>query len=439
MNREREIIQPIVDQAEKFTLPTLLRPVSVADILTNPAKPPEFVWDGLLPRGTVALMGAHGGTGKSTIALMLGAAAASRRHLFGVNVQPCKTVFVSLEDGPGIVRHRLATICRNMAIQPGELAGLHIVDGTDNPELFSAETRGTGATTPTFAELRTLVKSVGAGLVIVDNASDAFGGDEIQRRQVRAFMRCLVEIARDSNAAVLLLAHVDKATSRNRKAEGGEGYSGSTAWHNSARSRLFLTRNEDGTLTLEHQKSNLGKLQEPITLHWPDGGLPELAQEGVGSGFGARLDGRMTDDKAAAVLRLVAEYESRQQFMSSATTSRNHVYAVLRSDPVFQGLKLRADAAKQIVTQCQRAGWLAMLDYRDANRKPHTRWTVTDSGRVFADIPPAPTAPTAPTPIDGAHSAHGAAQAAPTAPTCVGGVGDSAHTKDGAEQSEECL
>jgi hypothetical protein len=55
---------------------------------------------------------------------------------------------------------------------------------------------------------------------------------------------------------------VDKNTSRNKKADGGEGYSGSTAWHNSARSRLFMTRGDDGLLTLEHQKSNLGKRRE---------------------------------------------------------------------------------------------------------------------------------------------------------------------------------
>ena len=70
----------------------------------------------------------------------------------------------------------------------------------------------------------------GVGLVVVDNASDAYGGDEIQRRQVRAFMRSLAKVVRPTNGAVLLLAHVDKTTSRSKKADGGEGYSGSTAW-----------------------------------------------------------------------------------------------------------------------------------------------------------------------------------------------------------------
>lgn len=416
------------DEAEKPA--PRLKAISVADVFTHPSPPPAFVWQGLLPRGTVSLLSAHGGTGKSTLALMLVVAAVVARPLFGVWVEPGAAVFVSLEDGPGIVRHRLAHVCRCWGVDPMELDGrLHIVDGTEYPELFTAETRGSGETTRTFAELRTLLQSVGAGLVVVDNASDAFGGDEIQRRQVRAFMRSLVEIARDTDAAVLLLAHVDKSTSRARKGEGGEGYSGSTAWHNSARSRLFLSRAEDGTLTLEHQKSNLGKLQEPLTLQWLDGGLPELAHQGGPSGFTTRMEGRLNDDKAAAVLRLLAEFESRDQFCSPVATARNNVYATLKSEPAFQALKLNADACKRIVNQCQRAGWIEVAEYRTVDRKTRERWTLTVEGRAFATVsaPSALSAPSSHFDEESAESAGGA----PCAPSCVGGVGGKRTTRTG--------
>ena len=226
-----DVLRALLESATEPPKPEpLLRPVSVHDVMTNPAPPPEFIWDGYLPRGVVTLMGAHGGTGKSTIALMLAVCAALGLLLFGVGTAQISTLFVSLEDGVNIVRHRLAHICRQWGIDPLALEGrLHIVDGTEHPELFSAETRGDGQTTATYAELRKLVQMEGVGLVVVDNASDAFGGDEIQRRQVRAFMRALVMIARLTDCAVLLLAHVDKNTSRNMKPEGGEGYSGSTA------------------------------------------------------------------------------------------------------------------------------------------------------------------------------------------------------------------
>ena len=384
-----DVLQALLLSASEPPKPEpLLKPVSVGDVLTLPSPPPAFVWDGYLPRGEVALLGAHGGTGKSTIALMLAVCAALGRPLFGVDTVCCKAVFVSLEDGAHVVRHRLAHICKTWGIDPELLRDrLFIVDGTEHPELFTAETRAAGATTATYTELHKLVQSVGAGLVVVDNASDAFGGDEIQRRQVRAFMRALAEVARLTDCAVLLLAHVDKQTSRNRAAAGGEAYSGSTAWHNSARSRLFLTRGEDGLLTLEHQKSNLGRMREPLTLAWPDGGLPMLASEAPDfSGLTDRANGRAEDARAVEVLKLIAEFEGRGQYCSPVATARNNVFAMLRSEPAFQTLKLTSDSSRRVVTTCQRAKWLEPVDYRKADRKRGERWTLTPEGRAIAGL-----------------------------------------------------
>ena len=408
--------------------PPLLKPVSVFDVLSNPSPPPGFVWAGYLPRGTVSLLGAHGGTGKSTLALMLGVCTALGRPLFGVETEQCKGLFVSLEDGTNIIRHRLAHICKTWAIDPEQLRDrLLIVDGTEHPELFTAETRGAGETTLSYFELYTLVKSENIGLVVVDNASDSFGGDEIQRRQVRAFMRALAEVARLTDCAVLLLAHVDKNTSRNRPAAAGsEAYSGSTAWHNSARSRLFLTRGEGGLLTLEHQKSNLGKMREPITLTWPDDDLPMLASDMPDvPAFITRMQGRADDGLAAALLKLIAEFESREQYCSPAVQARNNVHAMLKSEPAFLSLKLRPDDTRRIVNQCQRAKWLSQLDYRGHGRM-HQRWMVTAEGRSFAGLP-MPHTPTSPHIHEGACADESTNVGCPTPPHVLGGTGE-AHT-----------
>ena len=421
----------LLEQASEPAPPTpLLKSIQrVPDVLTNPAAPPAFAWHGYVPRGEVCLLGAHGGMGKSTIALMLAVAAAIGRPLFGADTVQCKVLFASLEDGHHVVRLRLAHICRQWDIDPQDLEGrLLIVDGTENPELFTAEARGSGESTPTYHELTALAQAHQVGLRGGRNASDAFGADEINRRQVRAFMRSLSQVARSTGCAVLLLAHVDKNTSRARKAEGGEGYSGSTAWHNSARSRLFMTRAEDGTLTLEHQKCNLAKLQEPITLTWPDGGLPILESDAPAiSGFADRVQGRVDDAAAAELLALIAEFEGRGQYASPAAQARNNVHALLRSEPAFQRLKLNRDASARIVNQCNRAGWIEPLEYKSAHtRKYCQRWTVTASGRAYAGLsaPSAPSAPTPPESAEGAVGAVGAEVGAPTAPTYAGGVGE---------------
>lgn len=404
-----------------------LKTVSVADVLTRPSPAPRFVWDGYAPRNEVTLLAAHGGTGKSTIALMLAVCAALGRPMFGVAVEQCNVVFLSLEDDAGVVRYRLAAICKAWGIDPTCLAGrLHILDGTGRPELYAADGRGCGSSTEAYAELSIHVAAARVGLVVVDNASDAFGGDEIQRLPVRGFIRDLAAMARANDAAVLLLAHVDKATSRGRKSEGGEGYSGSTAWNNSVRSRLFMTRSEAGDITLEHQKSNHGRLRPPMTLEWPEGGFPRLV-----AGDHPEEQGRKDDQSASALLRLIADFEELGQFCSPATHARTNVYAVLRSEPAFQELKLKPDDTRRIATQCQRAGWLEVVDYRSHDRKDRQRWAVTGEGRAFAGLPAlsAPTAPTCNEDDEGPDGAGGA----PSAPTCVGGMGDRARTDVGAE------
>lgn len=415
-----------------------LKAVSVDDLFTRPSLPPDFAWESYCPLGEVTLFAANGGTGKSVIGLMLAVSVALGRPLFDVATKPGRVLFASLEDGADLVRHRLAGICRAWKVDPARLQGrLTVVDGTEHPELFTVENHAAGAATASYAEMRRLAE--GATLVLIDNASDAFGGDEIKRREVRAFVRILKAVATAEHCAVVLLAHVNAMTARARKPDNDEGYSGSTAWNNSVRSRLFLSRDELGLLTLAHQKANLSKRRDPISLQWPDEGLPELVQ--VGSGFDAineRQQGRADDDRAAALLRLIAEFASRGQYASPSPTARNNVHNLLKSEPAFIALKLRPDDTRRIVNQCQRAKWIEPMDYRSKHtNKTCQRWELSPEGRSFASLPTlAPTAPTPPVGNEGALGAHGGA---PTAPTCAGGYGGNSAPTSGAQtgQNEE--
>jgi hypothetical protein len=376
-----------IDNETGEVLPAL-KTLSIHDVISHPSPAPAFVWDGYLPRGVVSMLAAHGGTGKSTIALMLCVATSLGRPLFGVDTAQCDTLFVSLEDSPSVVRHRLANICQKWDVNPASLDGkLTIVDGTDNPELFTADNRAVGVKTRTYFEMNNLVKAGEVGLVVVDNASDAYGGDEIQRRQVRAFIRSLMEVAKPVNCALLLLAHVDKTTSRSNKSENAEGYSGSTAWNNSVRSRLFMKRDESGNLTIEHQKSNLGRCHEPLTLTWRDGELPQLANsvEIFLDPQIACFKSKAEDDRCITLLKLIDEFASRGHFCSPAGTARNNAHAVLKSEPLFKSLRLRPEDTRRLLHQSQRANWLHVLEWKQ-DYKPAKRWEVTEAGRSYAGL-----------------------------------------------------
>jgi phage/plasmid primase-like uncharacterized protein len=389
-------IKACIENAEKIEMgisdelipDELLQTVRIDDVLTQLPPAPSFVWDCYVPRKEVTLFSGHGSVGKSWIALMLAVSGALGRPLFGREVQRSKTIFVSLEDDSDVVRYRLSVICLKWGVSTSSLDGwLWVVDGTQIPELYLSINRNKGELTATYQQLSQKAKEFDAGLVIVDNASDAYGGDEIQRKTVREFIRSLAKIAKSTNGGFVLLAHVDKDTAKG-KFINAEGYSGSTAWHNSARSRLLLKRDTDGTLTLEHQKGNHSNgLQEPILLEWLPDELPKLMGDCVD--LTPLLNGvaRSADEgKAKVLLGLIEEFASRGQYCTPNMTSHSKVHKVLKSDPEFKKLKLFPDDTQRIVTQCQRAGWLDIEQYTGTSRNKKEKWVLTETGKTFAGL-----------------------------------------------------
>ena len=74
-------------------------------------------------------------------------------------------------------------------------------------------------------------------LIILDTAADLFGGSEISRNHTRTFISYMrrLALAANNSAAVILLTHPSLEGIRS-----GSGLSGSTAWHNSVRSRCVF-------------------------------------------------------------------------------------------------------------------------------------------------------------------------------------------------------
>ena len=196
--------------------------VDVARVLDSPSPPPEFIWQGLVPRGFVCLLAGHGGSGKSTLALQLAVAVAMGLPLLGAPTEPGRVLVFSGEDAGPLLRHRLAAVCRALDVNPHALAErLMVLDGTENPALGEAvRERETGreyiAPTAIYERLREIVIEWQPALCVVDNASDVFEGNENARAQVRAFVRSLAKLSHqvESRPAVLLLTHTPKQAVR---------------------------------------------------------------------------------------------------------------------------------------------------------------------------------------------------------------------------------
>ena len=370
-----DVSAPLEGETVKSEAPKLLpnepQEVSIADLDSFAPTPPDFWADEILPADVVTLLGAHGGTGKTTLALYAAVCLAMGLPFLGKQTKAAKVLFYSAEDDAALLRWRLASVCLSLFVDPVELSQrLSVVDASEaDSVLFVEASRNgvrVGAPTAAFKKLVERMAAQGTQIVILDNASDVYGADEINRVQVRTFIRLLAKLVRPNHGAVLLLAHVDKLTAR---VGGTQGYSGSTAWHNSVRSRLFLSADEKtGDLLLEHQKSNRGKRAESMRLVWRDG-LPVLEQEIV---LGGALDIKTL--RLRTVLALMDEFYRRGEFCSTSPTSHTNAFKVLSGEAGFP--KVTKPELWQMLRDAERQGLITREDYLSAHRNNCQRWKV---------------------------------------------------------------
>jgi hypothetical protein len=357
------------------------------------------------------------------LALQLAVAVAMGLPLLGVPTARGRVLVFSGEDAGPLLRHRLASICRHMDVNPYLLAeNMRVLDASEEPALYRelAEFgRRALEPLPTFDRLRELVAEWQPGLVVIDNASDTFEGSENDRAQVRAFIRGLARLCREtpSKPAVLLLTHTPKAAVGGR----GESYSGSTAWHNSARARLSLTpdKDDEGRAVLTLDKLNLAPREaHPLRLARGAGGVLVLDTESRQGEEGE--DGVNFELPEIAVLRLLADFSERgEQVSATPNAPRTNAWALLRQEEEFPKAYKNSGMLFAALRQLNRQGLISRETVRTKDRKHREIWALTASGWEKIGKP-APSAPSAPTPEVSTLDAVGAEVStalAPSAPT----------------------
>lgn len=373
-----------IEQAERIKQPGAvdLESVRLDDLDKADIPDPPHIVDKLLPVGVASSLAGHGGTGKTALALYAAVCVATGRPFMDLSAEQAPVLFYSAEDGADVVRYRLKQITERENIHPATLAEtLHVIDATNiDPALFIernerddfGSTRR-GLTTPAFKALTDKAVEVGARLIIIDNASDTFEANENERARVRGFIRALAQMARTVDGAVLLLSHVDKATAKNGSST--EGYSGSTAWHNSVRSRMFL-HGSGRNLTLEHQKANFGPLADDLLMHWEEGALMAGHVE-----VSTRDQQQAELTHTAAILNMIQERSKRGNFISTSTTAGN-AWTALNALNGFPKIDRRT--FWRLMDEAETAGRLKRETYRDEKRMTKERYTVTEAGQRFA-------------------------------------------------------
>jgi len=237
------------------------------------AAPPVREWlvEGLIPMGTVTFLSGDGGLGKTLLGQQLIMAAALGEAWCGRPTRQVRSVALFCEDDADEIHRRAASIARHhftKVTDPRLKATAFLCELGEDNALMRAAAPHEGApafrTTMMYDTIKDWAHRRQARLVLLDSLHDIFAGNENYRPEARAFVQALTALARDINGAVVVAAH-PSLTGLDR----GSGTSGSTAWNNAVRSRLYLTRPEgedDDVRVLKTVKANYGRIGETILL-----------------------------------------------------------------------------------------------------------------------------------------------------------------------------
>jgi len=235
--------------------------------LNLPSDPPALshVLPGLLV-GTVGLLAAPGGKGKTMFLLQLAAAMALGRPICGGlfelggkdacrRTEPSKVVVVLAEESAAIVHHRLHTILSSSMRGGSPLlphtADLELLETLQRnlvvlpcadhgrPTLFDRD----GKTTWIYERLQEL--SQGAHLVLLDPLRQLHNGDEVDSGYMTGVMSSLQRIVAGTSGAMMVAHHTSQASSVADYGDRAQAARGSTAITDAVRFQLNLSTPSD--------------------------------------------------------------------------------------------------------------------------------------------------------------------------------------------------
>jgi AAA domain len=271
-----------------------------------------------VPKRTVTLLQGDGGLGKSTLLQQLQSSWATCLPWVGLPVEECASLGVYTEDEDQDIDLRqdiidaaygldcVATGKQHMLAMAGEDSEMVVFDRAGDPTL-----------TKFYRQICEAAMDYHVGALALDVAVDLYGGNEIMRRQVRAFMRAVVKLARMINGPVVMTGHVSQAG-----IQSDGGHSGSTDWSNAVRSRAYLSAQKDegngpvdpDARILTRKKANNARLGEIVKLRWqqglfvPEATTPNYFRRPVEDVFLALLDAVTTEGQTVSPKAKASNY-----------------------------------------------------------------------------------------------------------------------------------
>jgi len=250
--------------------------------------PPERVWrwDGFIPDGQATLLTGAGAAGKSLATQQMSTCIALGLPFLGAPVRQCNALYITCEDDLDELHRRQEAICAMLGVPMEATRGklfLLSLQGMIGNELAMFDHDGSMTIAPRFGQIERACLDLDVHHVTIDNTAHTFAGNENDRHQVAAFVNLNNKLAQSISGSVVMVGHPNKA---------GDSYSGSTAWENQVRSRLYLEipkNGDEGTpidpdmRVLRNEKANYSQRGAEVHFYWLRGAfvLEEEMPEGT--------------------------------------------------------------------------------------------------------------------------------------------------------------
>lgn len=245
----REVIDPETGEIlEEATPQDVSRPFRASEFTGEPPPRAWIVRDWIVEGAVNSLYG-DGGVGKTLLAQQLACAVSMGAPWLGLETRKGSVLAVLCEDEQDELHRRHNDIKAAM----GHAVGNPFDDVWLWPRVGEANTLlrfnrdGQAVLGGFYARVVEMVEELEPSLLILDTLADVYGGNEIDRPQVNYFVKTVLgglikhQAEKGRSLTILLLGHPSVAGKAS-----GAGYSGSTAWNNAVRSRMYLTKPEDG-------------------------------------------------------------------------------------------------------------------------------------------------------------------------------------------------
>jgi RecA-family ATPase len=335
---------------------------------------------GLIRAGKVGALVAAGGTGKTTMLLMLAICHATQRKFLGLEVTHGTFVLISADDPQEDLEMALKLVVEAMKLTEDEInkvaskVRLHSLQGEPGTKTFTTSATGTVVSTGLEALVTQAVGEIPDLVgIAIDTLRQFSGGNSNDEQVIKLTIAGATEIARQTGAYVILPHHTGKQNFRDGVADMYCG-SGSAAIADNCRFVLLLQTTTWSDIESKVQRTGQER-GDPLVLLSTRGSLLMKSAEPI---FLHR-DGYYIERVAGAVLSKDQQADERDRDVLRAVR-----HGAQTKTTIARAVKSKKSAALARVDDLELRGLLANSSPSGSHN--HPRYTLTQAGVRFLEI-----------------------------------------------------